>query len=228
MHQNSPLFPTSFFSSPIILVYSLPLGNLPTFPLSPKRDKFDPSNYHPIAITSLISKTMETIITKQLLAFLETNSLILYHHCGFRQARSTGGLLAYAVYAWSSTLESYFESRVISLDISKAFDCAWHKGLLAKLPMFSLHPTLITWIASFLSGRPIVIRVDGFLSWTHSINSGVPQGSVIFPVLFILFTNDQLSCTPSRIFFFADDTLLTLSFSSNPQHQLLTINKYQI
>ena len=92
------------------------------FPIPPKGEKSDPSNYHPIAITSFISKTMETTITKQLLAFLETSNLLCGHQYGFRQARSTGDLLAYAVHAWSSALESYGESRVISLDISNAFD----------------------------------------------------------------------------------------------------------
>ena len=111
----------------------------------------------------VISKTMETIITKQLLAFLETNSLLSDHQYGFRQASSTGDLLAYAVHAWSSALESYGESRVIFLDTSKAFDHIWHKGLLPKLPMFGLHLILITWIDSFLSGRSMVIRFDGFL-----------------------------------------------------------------
>ena len=161
---------------------------------------------------------METIITKQLLAFLETNSLLSDHQYGFRQARSTGELLAYAVHAWSSALESYGGSRVISLDISKAFDRVWHNGLLAKLPMFGLHHTLIKWMSSFLSDRSITIRVDGNLSNLHSINSGVPQGSVISPVLFILFINDLLSSTSSTIFSFADDTYLNSSFSSNPQH----------
>ena len=108
----------------------------------------------------LISKTMETIVTKQLLAFLETNNLLSDHQYGFRQARSTGDLLAYAVHSWSSALESYGESRVIPLDISKAFDRIWHKGLLAKLPMFGLHHTLITWISSFLSDRSIAIRLS--------------------------------------------------------------------
>ena len=107
---------------------------------------------------------------------------------------------------------------MISLDISKAFDRVWHKGLLAKLPMFGLHHTLITWISSFLSDRSIAIRVDGYLSKHHSINSGVPQGSVISPVLFILFINDLLSITYSSIFSFADDTYLSSSFSSSPQH----------
>ena len=65
------------------------------FPIPKNGDKSDPSNYRPIAITSLVSKTMETIFTKQLLAFLETNSLLFDHQYGFRQARSTGDLLAY-------------------------------------------------------------------------------------------------------------------------------------
>ena len=107
---------------------------------------------------------------------------------------------------------------MIYLDISKAFDRVWHKGLLAKLPMFGLHPTPITWIASFLSGRSIAIRVDGFLSRPHSINSGVPQSSVISPVLFIPFTNDLVSSTSSSIFSFVDDTYLCSSFLSHPQH----------
>ena len=84
---------------------------------------------------------------------------------------STGDLLAYAVHAWSSALESYSKSKVISLDIFMAFDRIWHKGLLAKLPMHGLHHTLITWISSFLSDRSIAIRVDGYLS-----SSGVSKG----------------------------------------------------
>ena len=84
--------------------------------------------------------------------------------------------------------------------------------------MFGLHHSLINWISSFLSDRSIAIRVDGDPSNPHSINSGVPQGSVISPVLFILFINDLLSSTSSSIFSFADDTYLSSSFSSNPQH----------
>ena len=107
---------------------------------------------------------------------------------------------------------------MISLDISKAFDCVWHKGLLAKLPMFGLYNNLIKSIANFLSDRSIANRVDGFLSEPHSINSGVPQGSAISPVLFILFVHDLLSSTSSSIYSFADDTYLSSSFSSNPQN----------
>ena len=84
--------------------------------------------------------------------------------------------------------------------------------------MFGLHPTLITWIASFLSGRSIAIRIDGLLYRPHSNNSCVPPGSVISPVLFIILINDPLSSTSSSIFSFADDTYLSSPFSSNPEH----------
>ena len=114
---------------------SYTLGTFPTswkqahvFPIIKKGDKSNPLNYSPKAITSLISKTMETIITKQLLTFLETKNLPSDHQYGFRKASSTGDLLAYAVHVWSSALESSGESRVISLDISKAFDRVWHKA----------------------------------------------------------------------------------------------------
>ena len=152
---------------------------------------------------------METSITEQLLAFLETNKLLSEHQYGFRQACSTGDLRAYAVHAWSSALESLGENRVIPLNISKAFERIWRKGLLAKLPLFDLHHSLITWISSFLSARSIAIRVDGYLSNPHSINSGVPQGSLISLVLVILFINDLLSSTSFSIFFFADETYLS-------------------
>ena len=111
---------------------------------------------------------------------------------------------------------------MISLDISKAFDRVWHKGLLAKLPMFGLHHTLINWIGSFLSDRSIAVRVDGFLSNLHSINAGVPQGSVISPVLFILFINDLLTSTSSSSHSFSDDTFLSSSFSFNPNDHAST------
>ena len=84
--------------------------------------------------------------------------------------------------------------------------------------MFGLHHTLIKWISSFLSDRSIAIRVDGYLYNPHSINSGVPQGSVISPVLFTLFINYMFSSTSSSIFSFADDTYSSSSFSPNPQH----------
>ena len=88
--------------------------------------------------------------------------------------------------------------------------------------MFGLHHTLIKWIGSFLSDRSIAVTVDGFLSNLHSINAGVPQGSVITPVLFILFKKDLLTSRSSSIHSFADDTFLSSSFSFNPNSHAST------
>ena len=110
--------------------------------------------------------------------------------------------------------------------ISKAFHRVWHKGLFAKLSMFGFHHLIIKWISSFLSDRSISVRFDGYLSNSHSINSGVPQGPVISSALLILFINDLLCSTSSSIFSFADDLYLSLSFSSNPKH-LFSLTSHQ-
>ena len=104
-----------------------------------------------------------------------------------------------------------------SHDISKVFDRIWHKGLLAKLPMFGLHNNIIIWIASLLSDRSIAIRVNGFFSEPHSINSSLLQGSVISPVLFILFINALLPSTSCSIYSCPYDTYLRSSYLSSPQ-----------
>jgi hypothetical protein len=177
-------------------------------PIPKKGDPSNPSNYRPIAVTSILSKVMESAINSQLLSFLESSSLLSDHQYGFRQARSTGDLLSYVTNCWSSALESFGESRVVALDISKAFDRVWHKGLIAKLPMFGIHPKLISWIADFLSCRSIAVRIDGAISNQLPINSGVPQGSVISPTLFLLYINDLLSITSNPIHSYADDSNL--------------------
>ena len=125
MLLNLPLFLTNYFSFTALLAHFPPRGNKPTSILSQKKATIlNPLNDHPNANNSLISKTVETIKTKHLLTFLETNNLLSDHQYGFRKARSTGDLLAYAMHVWSSILESCGESRVISLDISRTFDRA--------------------------------------------------------------------------------------------------------
>ena len=177
--------------------------------------QYQTTNYEAIDTSH---KLMEIISTKQLIAFLETNNLLSDHRYGVRQARSTCEFLAYAVHARPSALVPCGKSRVISLDISKAFDLVWKKGPLSKLPMFGLHHIKITLVASFLSDRSFANRVDGFLSEFYFINFGVPQGSVVSPVLFTFFIIGILSSTHSSICSFTDDTYLSSSFSSNTQH----------
>ena len=178
----------------------------------------NPSNYRPIALSLAIAKVFESILNSHFLNHLEKNLLLSDHQYGFRKARSTGDLLSYLTHHWSSSLRDFGESFVVALDISKAFDRVWHKALLAKLPAYGFTPSLCKLISSYLSCRSISVVVDGAASSTFQISSGVPQGSVLSPTLFLLFINDLLhsSLIPSHSY--ADDTTChsSSSFKSQP------------
>ena len=144
-------------------------------------------------------------------------SLLSDHQYGFRKARSTGDLLSYRTHVWSSSLRNFGESFMVALDISKAFDRVWHKTLLAKLPAYGFTPSFCKLISSFLSNRFISVVVDGATSASFPVSSGIPQGSVLSPTLFLLFINDLLHATASDVHFISDD--LNLHKSSSFQCQ---------
>src|SRR6201990_1715513 len=173
-------------------------------PVPKKGDPSQPSNYHPISLTSVLSKVFESILNRKIWKHLKSSNLISNRQYGFRKERSTGDLLSLLSDSWSSGLRGFGESFAVALDISKAFDRVWHKALISKLPSFEIYPSLCDLLSNFLSGRSIAAVVDGNRSSFKSINSGVPQGSVLSPTLFLLFINDLLSITPSPIHSYAD------------------------
>ena len=183
-------------------------------PVPKKGKKNVASNYRPISIIPIMSKVMEKAINMGILKYLERHSIISDRQYGFRQRRSTGDLLAYVTHLWTSTLERYGESRVVALDISKAFDQVWHESLLSKLPSYGLPTKLCRLIHSFLDDRTLQVVVDGVSSKTLKINAGVPQGSVLSPTLFLLHINDLLSLTKNPIYSYADDSSLISTYSS--------------
>ena len=183
-------------------------------PIPKKGNKNLPNNYRPIALLSVISKVMEKAINIELIKYLESSGIINDRQYGFRHRRSTGDLLAYVTHLWQSSIEKHGESLAVALDISKAFDRVWHEGLLHKLPSYGLPPQLCHLLSSFLSGRSLHVVVDGVSSDTIGINSGVPQGSILAPTLFLLHINDLLGVTTCPIHSFADDSTLHTAFSS--------------
>ncbi|VEN39160.1 unnamed protein product [Callosobruchus maculatus] len=167
-------------------------------PIPKKGKKTDP-NYRPVALLSIMSKVMETVINTQLLKYLDNNNIINDRQYGFRKHRSTGDLLAYVTHLWNGAIDNHGESRVVVLDISKAFD---------RLAAYGLPPGLRQWLNSFLKDRSLFVVVEGCSSDVFSINAGVPQGSVLSPTLFLLYINELLEITSNPIYSFADDSTL--------------------
>ncbi|MPC40469.1 RNA-directed DNA polymerase from mobile element jockey [Portunus trituberculatus] len=150
-------------------------------------------------------------MNRKILKHLSLHNLISDRQYGFRQGRSTGDHLAFLTESWSSTFRDFGET--LALDISKAFDRVWHKSLIFILLSYSFYPSLCKFISSFLSDRSIVAVVDGHCSSSKSVNSVVPQGSVLSPTLFLLFINDLLNQSSCPLHSYADDTTLHLSTS---------------
>ena len=178
-------------------------------------------NYRPISITSVVSKLMESIVRDTIMAHMMKNNLITDNQHGFVAGRNCITQLLVCLDDWTRVMESSEEFDVIYTDFSKAFDSVAHERLLVKLQNNGIKGDLLQWIRSFLSGRPQCVNVNGILSDWKDIISGVPQGSVIGPILFVIFINDMPDEVKESICkLFADNCKLYRNVSSSGQNDL--------
>ena len=173
-----------------------------------KGNKSDPGNYRPISLTCICCKIMEHIILSHMSKHLSSNNIAIDQQHGFREKYSCETQLISAIHDWAKNINLCRQTDVILLDFSKAFDSVSHERLFAKLDFYGIRGKTLSWIKAFLSNRTQNVSVNGVLSSSRPVVSGVPQGSVLGPVLFILFINDISCSVQSNLRLFSDDCVL--------------------
>ena len=193
-------------------------------PIYKKGTKGDPGNYRPVSLTCVLCKVMESLIRDVIVKHLSEQSLIRASQHGFMSGRSTvTNLLAY-METLTKLLDDGHAVDVLYLDFAKAFDKVPHARLLAKCRGLGLGGRLLDWIEKWLSDRKQRVVLNGCFSAWADVLSGVPQGSVLGPTLFIIFINDidlAMEVTGSFLFKFADDTKVGMVVETEEQRDIL-------
>ena len=178
-------------------------------PIFKKGDKQSINNYRPISLP-ICGKIFEKIIFNILYSYLNVNNLITKNQSGFRPGDSTTNQLLYLINEIHQAFENpkSLEVCAVFLDISKAFDKVWHDGLIFELKQNGVSYSLLMFFQNYLNNRKQRVVLNGSYSSFCTVESGVPQGSVLGPLLFLIYINDLERNIKSNIKFFADDTML--------------------
>ena len=177
-------------------------------PIYKKDDKSLPSNYRPISLLSQSAKVMERCVHKYLYNYVISNHILTPLQSGFVHGDSTTYQLLHTYHQFCEAVDNGKEVRAVFCDISKAFDRVWHKGLLHKLRGIGCSEKILLWFSSYLSDRRQRVVLNGIFSDWMAVFAGVPQGSILGPLLFLIFINDIVKCIGASIRLFADDTSL--------------------
>ena len=178
------------------------------FALHKKGSKELPENYRPISLTSICSKMLEHIVFSNVSHFLESHNILTPRQHGFRLGHSCESQLILAVDDWAQAIDQGLQTDIAIFDFSKAFDSVPHHRLLLKIEAYGIRGTTLQWIRAFLTDRRQRVVQNGAKSSWQPVISGVPQGTVLGPLLFLLYINDIVNNISSEIRLFADDCVL--------------------
>ena len=212
-----------------IFEQSLHTGDLPTdwtranvAPVFKKGSKFQAVNYRPVSLTCITCKLFEHIVCKHILDHIESHRILTDLQHGFRSGRSCETQL---ITTFQDIAQMHNERGsqidIAVLDFSKAFDTVPHDGLLSKLKHYGIDKNIWIWISNFLKYRKQCVVVDGTVSSPVDVDSGVPQGTVLGPILFLLHINDLPSIVDSKVRLFADDCLIYRKIKNKEDQNLL-------
>lgn len=209
---------------PITLIFrkSLSSGILPSHwlqalvtPIFKKGSKTSAENYRPVSLTCILCKILEKIIVRQIIKHIVENHFASKRQHGFTSGKSVTTNLLEVMNIWTEALMHHIPIDVLYLDYQKAFDTVPHLRLLKQVQSFGITGEALNWLKAFLSDRKQKVIVNGSESQWVSVLSGIPQGSILGPVLFSLFVNDLPGEVQCLISMFADDTKIYLPLTTD-------------
>ena len=194
-------------------------------PIFKKGSKRQACNYRPVSLTSVPCKIMESLVRDAILKHLNENNLLSNKQHGFIKGRSCMTNLLSTLEDLTRSLDEGFDIDILYLDYSKAFDTVPHKRLISKLQAYGISGKILDWVRSFLSHRRQNVGVRNAHSEWADVRSGVPQGSVLGPILFVIYINDLPDIVSSTTKMFADDTKIYNQIDKNSNRGEETIQQ---